>query len=47
VTATAHDAINRLRQRLQSHHLSQAVKIIEPGESLQTPLETAREASRA
>jgi L-ascorbate metabolism protein UlaG (beta-lactamase superfamily) len=47
VTATAHDAINRLRQRLLSHHLSQAVKIIEPGESLQTPHETPREATRA
>jgi L-ascorbate metabolism protein UlaG (beta-lactamase superfamily) len=36
VTATAHDAIRRLRQRLESHHLSAAVRIIEPGESLDT-----------
>lgn len=35
VTATAHDAIRRLRERLESHHLAQAVKIIEPGESLE------------
>jgi L-ascorbate metabolism protein UlaG (beta-lactamase superfamily) len=36
VTATAHDAIRRLRQRLESHRLSAAVRIIEPGESLET-----------
>lgn len=35
VTATAHDAIRRLRERLASHHLAPAVKIIEPGESLE------------
>jgi len=35
VTATAHDAIERLRERLSSHHLSAAVRIIEPGESLE------------
>src|SRR6476661_2568233 len=34
VTATAHDAINRLKARLASHHLSDAVKILEPGETL-------------
>jgi L-ascorbate metabolism protein UlaG (beta-lactamase superfamily) len=34
VTATAHDAIRRLRERLDSHHLSDAVRILEPGESL-------------
>jgi hypothetical protein len=34
VTATAHDAINRLKSRLASHHLSDAVKILEPGETL-------------
>jgi L-ascorbate metabolism protein UlaG (beta-lactamase superfamily) len=34
VTSTAHDAIRRLRTRLESHHLSAAVRIIEPGESL-------------
>ena len=35
VTATAHDAINRLKARLASHHLSDAVKILEPGETLE------------
>lgn len=35
VTATAHDAINRLKARLASHHLSEAVKILEPGEMLE------------
>ncbi len=35
VTATAHDAIRRLRARLIDHHLSAAVRIIEPGESLE------------
>ncbi|HEY4131011.1 MAG TPA: MBL fold metallo-hydrolase [Gemmatimonadaceae bacterium] len=35
VTATAHDAIRRLRERLETHHLRAAVKIIEPGESLE------------
>jgi L-ascorbate metabolism protein UlaG (beta-lactamase superfamily) len=35
VTATAHDAINRLKARLASHHLSGAVKILEPGETLE------------
>ena len=34
VTSTAHDAIDRLRARLASHHLAAAVRIIEPGESL-------------
>jgi len=34
VTSTAHDAIRRLRERLESHHLASAVRIIEPGESL-------------
>jgi len=34
VTSTAHDAIRRLRQRLESHHLRSAVRIVEPGESL-------------
>ena len=37
VTATAHDAIRRLRDRLASHHLADAVRIIEPGESLEIP----------
>ena len=35
VTATAHDAIRLLRDRLASHHLSAAVRIVEPGESLE------------
>jgi len=37
VTATAHDAINRLRLRLESHHLTSSVRIIEPGEALELP----------
>jgi len=37
VTATAHDAINRLKARLVSHHLSNAVRILEPGETLDLP----------
>jgi L-ascorbate metabolism protein UlaG (beta-lactamase superfamily) len=37
VTSTAHDAITRLRERLASHHLSAAVRIVEPGESLELP----------
>jgi len=37
VTATAHDAIQRLRARLESHHLRAAVRIIEPGEALDLP----------
>jgi L-ascorbate metabolism protein UlaG (beta-lactamase superfamily) len=35
VTATAHDAIRRLRERLESHHLTASVRIVEPGESFQ------------
>src|SRR5215831_5812609 len=35
VTATAHDAIRRLRARLEEHHLRAAVRIIEPGEALE------------
>jgi len=35
VTSTAHDAINRLRERLKSHHLGAAVRIVEPGDSLE------------
>jgi L-ascorbate metabolism protein UlaG (beta-lactamase superfamily) len=35
VTATAHDAIHRLRDRLLSHHLSESVRILEPGEALE------------
>ena len=33
VTATAHDAIRRLRERLESHPMMASVHIIEPGES--------------
>src|SRR5207245_6852605 len=35
VTATAHDAIERLRERLETHDLSAAVRIVEPGDSLE------------
>jgi L-ascorbate metabolism protein UlaG (beta-lactamase superfamily) len=35
VTASAYDAINRLRDQLKSHHLSAAVRIVEPGDSLE------------
>jgi L-ascorbate metabolism protein UlaG (beta-lactamase superfamily) len=35
VTAGAHDAINRLRARLPSHHLSERVSILEPGEAFE------------
>jgi len=31
VTASAHDAINRLIERLESHHLRPAVRILQPG----------------
>ena len=34
VTATAHDAIDRLRTKLESHSSREHVHIIEPGESL-------------
>ena len=40
VTSNAHDAIHRLRDRLLSHHLSDAVRILEPGEALE--LQTSR-----
>lgn len=42
VTATAYDAINRLRARLASHHLSASVRIVEPGESLELPAAATR-----
>jgi L-ascorbate metabolism protein UlaG (beta-lactamase superfamily) len=35
VTARAHDAINRLIERLEAHHLRTAVRILEPGETLE------------
>lgn len=45
VTARAHDAINRLVERLEEHHLRAAVRILEPGETLELTRErTAREA---
>ncbi|HEY9226648.1 MAG TPA: MBL fold metallo-hydrolase [Gemmatimonadaceae bacterium] len=34
VTSTAHDAIRRFRERAESHHLKAAIRIVEPGESL-------------
>ena len=34
VTSTAHDAIRRLRMRLETHHLASSVRIIEPGEAI-------------
>lgn len=34
VTSTAHDAIRRLRSRLETHHLASSVRILEPGESI-------------
>jgi L-ascorbate metabolism protein UlaG (beta-lactamase superfamily) len=41
VTATAYDAIRRLRERLESHHLSAMVRIVEPGDSLELPFAPA------
>jgi hypothetical protein len=38
VTATAYDAINRLRTTLEDHHLAESVRILEPGESMALPL---------
>lgn len=35
VTARAHDAIDRLIARLEEHHLRTAVRILEPGETLE------------
>jgi L-ascorbate metabolism protein UlaG (beta-lactamase superfamily) len=35
VTATAHDAIVRLRRALETHHLQASVTILEPGEALE------------
>jgi L-ascorbate metabolism protein UlaG (beta-lactamase superfamily) len=37
VTATAHDAINRLRAALPAHSAREQVHIIEPGESMDVP----------
>jgi hypothetical protein len=38
VTSTAYDAINRLRARLEDHHLAESVRILEPGESMAFPV---------
>jgi len=35
ITARAHDAINRLVEHLEAHHLRAAVRILEPGETLE------------
>jgi L-ascorbate metabolism protein UlaG (beta-lactamase superfamily) len=35
VTSKAHDAIVRLVQRLEAHHLAAAVRVLEPGEALE------------
>src|SRR6185437_8301569 len=40
VTARAHDAINRLIERLEEHHLRAAVRILEPGETLELTRES-------
>jgi len=41
VTATAYDAINRLRRSLTSHKAKDRVHIIEPGESILVPASTS------
>jgi hypothetical protein len=41
VTATAHDAINRLRAVLTTHESREKVHIIEPGESMLVPAVSA------
>jgi len=47
VTATAHDAINRLIERLEAHHLRAAVRILQPGESLELAADAAGPRRRA
>lgn len=42
VTARAHDAIDRLIETLESHHLRAAVRILEPGETLDLDRDHAR-----
>ena len=42
ITARAHDAINRLVERLEAHHLRAAVRILEPGETLELTREETR-----
>lgn len=39
VTSTAFDAIDRLRVQLESHHLADSVRILEPGESIAFPVD--------
>jgi L-ascorbate metabolism protein UlaG (beta-lactamase superfamily) len=39
-TARAHDAIDRLIERLEEHHLRAAVRILEPGETLELSRES-------
>ena len=46
VTARAHDAINRLIERLEAHHLRSAVRILEPGETLELSRQSAAERPR-
>jgi hypothetical protein len=42
VTSRAHDAIERLVERLKEHHLRAAVRILEPGETLELTREEHR-----
>jgi hypothetical protein len=42
VTATAHDAIDRLRARLENYEGRESVHVIEPGESLTVAPSAAR-----
>lgn len=46
VTATAHDAINRLRTKLEHHARREHVHIIEPGETLVVDSESIRRVPR-
>jgi L-ascorbate metabolism protein UlaG (beta-lactamase superfamily) len=46
ITARAHDAINRLIEHLESHHLRAAVRILEPGETLELTREQEAQPNR-
>ena len=46
ITARAHDAINRLVEHLEAHHLRAAVRILEPGEMLELVREPEAERDR-
>ncbi|HEY2374767.1 MAG TPA: MBL fold metallo-hydrolase [Gemmatimonadaceae bacterium] len=46
ITARAHDAINRLVEHLESHHLRAAVRILEPGETLELTREEETKLNR-